>query len=836
MRITSHAVRNLTGIVLFAVWGSAPGGELTLVRDGRAVSTIVLAEQPTRAAQLAAFELQHHIRLITGAEVAVACEPAPADGTRILVGASSAAAALGVSAEAFDTQEYMIRFAVDTLVLAGRDKRDTGEVAYSESDPFAFRTWPSLFDEQGTLHAVYDFLERFCGVRWFAPTEVGMDCPRAKTLTVTGSDVRRAPAFSYRDCGWAMTMSENYDAVTSLWPRDSEELTAYESAAYAALHKRFPNPWQYIHAKRGRVRLFLHRMRMGGEQYQANHSFYGYYERFWEKSEKTPDLFAAKKPEWFAQGYDGKPPQMCYTSPGFIRQVVQDARDTFDGKGTPHRAVAFGDNFALVPMDNSSYCTCERCQALRNPQEEHNPFFSNGLWSDYVFGFANDVAREITESHPGKVLATLAYSTYAKYPERIRLEDNIAVQLCLHVRNVYDTAMQENDLSIFQSWVSKERNRPIYLWLYYCFPVERGHRDGGWHVFPGFFAHQIDKSFKMYHRHGVRGAFFNGFGQDVDAYMTFECLDDPTRNADALLDEYFTRYFGAAAEPMRAFYLMVEDVYCDPRNYPTREKDGKLLPVGHQTEELAWLHLGTAERMAMLGGFVEKARALVKTDTEKRRLALFEKGVWDYMRRGPVRVESIDRPDCPDTPAQIERLLARAPEMANDDAAQGKPFVLETPGSLFSWRGKMTHHRHGELPGWTDGDTTETCYLFDSKAKEISARCELGPVPAEGRELREIRIAWSLADSLRSRINVKFAVRDVATQEWRDATGYLTQDKWEQAKAGSYKVLTVPFAHGTITGFDAVRVTDGAPLLGFNPSRFTEIDVVTTNAGNGPAD
>ena len=34
----------------------------------------------------------------------------------------------------------------------------------------AFDTWPGIWDDQGTMYAVYDFLERLCNVRWFTPT------------------------------------------------------------------------------------------------------------------------------------------------------------------------------------------------------------------------------------------------------------------------------------------------------------------------------------------------------------------------------------------------------------------------------------------------------------------------------------------------------------------------------------------------------------------------------------------------------------------------------------------------------------------------------------------
>ena len=53
--------------------------ELTLVKDGKANSVILLDDQATKSAQLGAFELQHHIRLITGVELPITTKK-PTDG------------------------------------------------------------------------------------------------------------------------------------------------------------------------------------------------------------------------------------------------------------------------------------------------------------------------------------------------------------------------------------------------------------------------------------------------------------------------------------------------------------------------------------------------------------------------------------------------------------------------------------------------------------------------------------------------------------------------------------------------------------------------------------
>ena len=151
---------------------------LALAQQGQANATIVIAPDATRAAQFAAFELRHHLNQITGGDFTIATNGVPAKGISILVGDSDATRALKIVPESFGLQEYLIRFQPDTLVLVGRDKADHGKVVYDYMrDADAFKSWPGMWDEQGTMYAVYDFLERFCGVRWFNHTEVGTVCP-----------------------------------------------------------------------------------------------------------------------------------------------------------------------------------------------------------------------------------------------------------------------------------------------------------------------------------------------------------------------------------------------------------------------------------------------------------------------------------------------------------------------------------------------------------------------------------------------------------------------------------------------------------------------------------
>jgi len=619
--------------------GAVQGPKVVLVSEGKAVSSIVIASKATRAAQFAAFELQWHIKQITGATLPIVTDNKKVEGARILVGESAATKAAGLAGDNFKEQEYLVRFMDDTVVLMGLDKQDTGAVTYDMNTFASYQTWPDRWDKRGTVNAVYDFLEKYCNVRWFNPTETGSDFPKTTTLVVRGVDICRAPAFAYRDAVYVGP--GRYDDFTALWPKASEGFKAWEAAAYPELHKKFKHPHKYINAKRGRVRLFQLRMREGGRKVQCNHSMYGYYDRFWEKNPNAPQHFVEKKPDWFAKGYQNRPPQLCYTNKGLVKQLAQDARDYFDGKKTGKELHIFWqpnlpNPFPIEPQDNSSFCKCDKCQEWLKKKLGDVPFYSKGTHSEYFFQFVNEVAKEVKKTHPDGKLVTLAYMTHAYPPKSFKLESNVAVQFCFAANRSPQSGGYKHELDLLRKWAAEDKTRPLYLWLYYTFPKEIANA-GKFNCFPGFFAHAIEEQFKVFHETGVQGMFHCGYGQEVEAYVTYKMMDDPTLDVDDLLDEYFSRLYGPAGDPLKKMYLTIEKIYSDPKNYPKG--------AGHQSMVIAWKHLGTAKRMANLAMLMEKAKRLTATDLQKKRVELFEKSVWSYMVAG--RKQYVQRASTP---------------------------------------------------------------------------------------------------------------------------------------------------------------------------------------------
>ena len=632
------------------VSGAETGKEstpLVLTRDGQPTAALVLTESPTKAAQFAAFELQWHVRAISGAVLPIQREDiALPDGhVKLCVGDGAAARALGLRQDAFELQEYAVRTGRNQVVLVGKDADDRAEVKYdldALGDAGSNADWPGFWEEQGTLHAAYDFLRDACGVRWFNPTDTGALLPRQPTLTVKAMDLRRSPTFRYRDAG--IHNAEAYDARVSMWGKRKQGFEAWESLAYADSRARMGDSWR---VKRLQATLFLLRMRNGGELCRANHSLYHYYELFWEpsKNEANAEYFVKTRPELFAQGYEGdRPPQMCYTSRALIEQVAQEAGEYFDKGGYPYKTVLsnaplgfkWGENyFCVEPMDNALFCRCAACQKWLEQGKDYGAVehFSRGTHSDYFFQFVNAVQQQFAKTHAntGKSLVTLAYMTHAWPPRALKLDPAVAVQFCFASNSApWSRKEYDHELGLVRTWGEEAASsgRAVYVWCYYGHLYRCFADSGNFHCFPGFFAHAIDEQMKLFKQLGYRGMFHCGLPPEVGTYVMFRLMDNADLDVDAVLGEYFTGLYGTAAGPLKKLYLAIEAVYCDPALRPQTPD------VPGTSVQAAWEYLGTAERMAEYAMLMEEARAQAETEREKRNVALFDLGTWQYMAQG----------------------------------------------------------------------------------------------------------------------------------------------------------------------------------------------------------
>ena len=191
LRILSFIIVLVSFLVSFL--SAAP---MNIVTDGKPAATIVIADNPPLAVQLAVAEFNHYVFKISGVSLPIVNDKQQIEGSRILIGESGATRLLGFMNDDFTRQEYVIESRGDDLILIGYDSKETGKLDYNGEG-----VWKNydIYTPTGTAYAVYDFLERCFGVRWYLPTELGEVITKRNTLKVPVIKIRRKPWTKYRE-------------------------------------------------------------------------------------------------------------------------------------------------------------------------------------------------------------------------------------------------------------------------------------------------------------------------------------------------------------------------------------------------------------------------------------------------------------------------------------------------------------------------------------------------------------------------------------------------------------------------------------------------------------
>ena len=641
--------------------------------DGRVVATdgvpdarIVIAEEATPAARFAALELQYHLREICGAELPIVSDAEPSKGYEFLVGESRRTRH---KASECARQEWIVEMREDATELLGRDRIDPTApkptLTITAERGIEGKNWPGLFDDVGSLFAVYEYLERVLGVRWVDMTANGTLFPRTKVLKVPTSGGRRGkPWAKYR----GGTIEYRQDSATCFLNKSPEQ-KAYDAVAYPFGAKD----------KKLRQELFIYRHRAGGEYRPANHSLYYFYDLYWNEDGKH---FVEKRPAYFAQGGKGRPGQLCYSNPDVIRKVVEDVRYYFDNNvWTGVYAKAFSarplhshakkwgdDTYCLEPMDGRpGFCRCPLCLPQWEPDREKD----ESLHSTYWFAFVKKVAEEIKKSHPDKTITTLAYASHEGVPTDVRLPDNVSVYFCLSGNRSggYPNPAFERQKARMEEWRRAYPKMEFGVWLYSGFPFEFA-QNGGYKCFPGLFAHECARQYKWLKRMNAGGGVFHcGLRWEVEQYMELELMVDPDRDADEMLSEFFAKY-GKAAEAIRNYYSVVEERFCDP----TLNVKG----VARHTAQFMWGHEGTPEVMERLDALMKEAERLSADESPvvKERVALWRMVYHDYMMEGSRTFQERARAPKPSFAARRVAAAKGDPDAVDWTAiaAERKPF------------------------------------------------------------------------------------------------------------------------------------------------------------------
>ncbi len=599
-------------------------GEAYLVQDGKPGADIVISDKPARAVKLASAELQTYLEKISGAKLAITTTPGTDVPAHIYVGRSDYTDKLNISDEGLKSGAFRMVSGKDYLVLLGHDKDFVSPPYMSRSaadKPRALKEWDERtgehwgnpgeewtqswiipdrldsFDERGTLNAVYEFL-RGLGVRWYMPGDLGEVLPNLTSIALTPVDKTVKPDFPLR------------------------QMTCYGGGAGSGLY--------YL------------RCGIASTVGIGPHGIYFVNCRD-EVKKAHPEFYANHRTPGSNDVYF----QACLSSQEFIDYTVKYVRTVFD---------IYPDqkHISIMPNDclwAGNVCQCDLCKGKTTPERGED-----GFLSDYVWGFVDQVAREVYKTHPDRKVVCCAYDVYKLPPEKIAtFSPNVMVDPVQARIFLNNPEARAKILDARKGWPDKLAPGNLYMYNHYLDASAR---------LPAYFPHAIAEDL-----HSLKGKSQGEFVEvdwgsgaagvlHLNVYVTTRYYWDASQDIESLLNEYYEKFYGPAAKEMKAFIEYSE------ANYWKMSKDAA--PIDKALELLA-----AARKAAGDGVYGKRVELLVdycqKPMTE--RSAKLAKG-----RNKDLKFAA---PSCGKPPAKLDGRLDKAfwkelPEYALFDISTGQ--------------------------------------------------------------------------------------------------------------------------------------------------------------------
>ncbi|PIX41089.1 MAG: hypothetical protein COZ56_13040, partial [Armatimonadetes bacterium CG_4_8_14_3_um_filter_58_9] len=440
---------------------------VVLVENGKPRATIVCANKELR---LAASELQTHIELATGAKLPIV--DAKKEGTGVFLGDEAVARANGILVANLPPEGFEIKTIPDGIIIAGN-----------------------------ALWGVYEFLERFVGVRWYYPGDLGRSVPKKDNLIIKPVWLADAPVFRKRE-NWP----GNYPGGPELHRRLRQGVSWPNRVACHT-----PIKWHEYYPKE----LDLFQLRGDGTREMS---------------------------------------MLCYSNPATLQKYLTTIEEYYAGKYTDDKGKAVPGPWGWFPPDEHVIsvspndapvtCRCDLCRAQWNASV--GPL---GEASYIMEDFVARLATEVKKRWPDKTVTYLAYSNYTIPSGKVVFPGNVEVHVCgmKGLANYKETTIAKSEQSIIDGWY-RISGRPLQNWHYICWPDDST-------TAPYLFPHIVQKFYQQNRKKTV-GTFINGAGNHwprhhVTLYAWMKLMWNPNFPIDAAINEYCRRMYGPASATMR---------------------------------------------------------------------------------------------------------------------------------------------------------------------------------------------------------------------------------------------------------------------------------------------
>jgi len=371
-----------------------------------------------------------------------------------------------------------------------------------------------------------------------------------------------------------------------------------------------------------------------------------------------PDQYFGAHPEYFAlvAGHRrNQNAQLCLTNAGVVDLATKRVQKWL----TEHPDVSIA---SISQNDGAGWCECDPCQQVVRSE--------GGAVSGVLLRFVNQVARRIAQSHPGKIIDTLAYQKSASPPAVVRPLPNVQIRFCpidaCQAHSYQTCVYNRNFKEQLSQWA---RIAPkLVLWQY---SINFAH-----FLLPFPNEQELISDIPRFRRAGVSGIFVEGAvsegggGENAElrAYLAARLLWNPEIDVNAEIHEFLNAVYGPAAPLMARYFVL-------------RRRENR--PSGHlwidQNVEAPYL---TSRFLEDARDVLNRAYAKAEAGPPRRRIerCLLSLDYVDVMRRRRCHVRGASYgPDDPDrVKRETQNFMRKAEKLGITHLREGYPLTAQS--------------------------------------------------------------------------------------------------------------------------------------------------------------
>jgi hypothetical protein len=523
-----------------------------VVKEGKATAEIVIPKDANPIVKTAATEFQGIIEKMSGAKLEIVNEPTGKFQTKVWFGENEMTKKLGLDLKDVKYDGYKIIVKGDDIIAAGVDIEWYKYYGFSEDNLYHVQDkwmkhtgghkWRSpMFmeglhnqcrekdasrslgfhdgiDSTGTIFASYALLEQL-GFRWYMPfADLGQVIPEKKDIAFADQSIKSEPAFRYRNFSHWRGCRDEAMWFKSMGAGMSELIFFYHAAGRILDGKEDPECAGKVNGKTD-----FSAPKLSGEKFRST-----------------------------------------------FMQYLEFA-NTFYPKMLPYVSFNQPDGWSTIDDED-----------IANGWDKLKERGNEGRYSDYAWDFNMNMLERYNKKYPDNKQRKFfyAYSSTVGVPSQLEgkfIPEDMTVAFCN--TTAYDHLTPKN-IGLMKEWLQHVKEPEQFI--YYDYLYDRGpHRN--YPPTPYIFTENLKQLFKNVTPDKCQGFLIEydgpgpiasmakdenhntniGFPAETHLmmYLYSKLMWDPKLDVDKLLAEYYTLYYGPAAEEMKALDKFGEEIW-----------------------------------------------------------------------------------------------------------------------------------------------------------------------------------------------------------------------------------------------------------------------------------